>query len=117
MESRKGMEGRGGLRWWERFLGHLLIFRLMTRGLIRSRRGSSTASATSPSRLSHQRRPPSLLLGTSGNRHRRIRERRCERHLPWRHPLALGRLEHQGSYHVVRQQQPFYLLNHPRWCL
>ncbi len=49
-----------------------LTLRLITRGLIRFRRGSRMASPISAIRSSHQRRSPVPFLDTSGSRQRRI---------------------------------------------
>ncbi len=63
--------GWGQRRCSGRFFRQLLIFRLITRGLIRLRRAGSTSSAISASRSSYQRRRPARLLRHSGRRQRR----------------------------------------------
>jgi hypothetical protein len=42
-----GLVGLGGLRCWGRLTGQLLILRLITRGLVRSRRGPSRSARIS----------------------------------------------------------------------
>ena len=54
IDSRNCRVGCGNSRCCGRFLAQLLIFLLMTRGLIRSRRGSMRSSATSAIRFAYQ---------------------------------------------------------------